>query len=62
MSQDILGTLKHLVADVDLARYVQVSLTPFRTVEESTRETFDRVLSELVETHPKYKGWIIRGR
>jgi hypothetical protein len=59
---DLLNGLRQIVVAVNFARHAQVRLSPFRRLEESAEETFDRILAELVEVHPKYKGWAFSER
>ena len=64
MTQDdnLLNSLQQLVVAVNFTRHAQARLSPFRRLEESDRETFDRLLDELVIVHPKYKGWAFSER
>lgn len=62
MSQTPLGILQTITEAVALADYVRQRVTPFRRVEESTQETFDRLLVELVQACPQYAGWHVPPR
>jgi hypothetical protein len=55
--EEIHNCVQRLIVNAQFSLYVRQRLTPFTRLEESSEETFDRLLNELVSSHPSYFGW-----